>query len=149
MERWQQGLLLIYFTFAVWAVIRGVLECLKGRVYGEKAVLNLIGAFVWGDAVVLGLFWVGVVLGILWLKDWLLFWLIQSVFWLVRSIGETIYWFNEQFAVNHRNPPSKFILSKIFSEDSVWFINQLGWQCLTVITAITTLYLAHFWLKGK
>jgi len=47
--------------------------------------------FVWGDAVIFGLFWT-VALIVAWvLKDWYLFLLIVSVFWVVRSLGETIY----------------------------------------------------------
>jgi hypothetical protein len=81
-----------------------------------------------------------------WLNDWLLFWLIVSVFWAVRSWGETIYWLNQQFSTIERNPPKKHILYPIFHNDSVWFVHQIIWQCVTVISIVVSLYFGRLWL---
>ena len=80
------------------------------------------------------------------LNDWILFLLILSVFWLVRSLGETIYWLNQQFSKINRNPPKKFWTFKFFPQDSLWFIHQIFWQCIAVISIIFTIYFAKIWL---
>lgn len=115
--------------------------------FGLAGIFNLIGAFVWGDAVILGLFWALASLVFLILQDWILFLLTLSLFWTVRSIGEIIYWLNQQFSpLSHKNPPENLVFNKFFPGDSIWFINQVYWQCLLVLSSIATLYLAKLWL---
>ncbi len=124
-------------------------ECkYKKNAFGLTPFLWPFGIYVWGDAVVFGFFWFFASVVSIFLNDWLLFLLIVSVFWLVRSVGETIYWFNEQFSTVNRNDPRKLPFHTIFHNDSVWFIFQISNQCITVVTIITTVYLFHFWLKG-
>ncbi len=124
----------------------------KANTYGTTWALFPIGIFVWGDGVIFGLFWFLTSLGVLILKDWILFLLIFSVFWLVRSIGETIYWFNQQFSSINRYPPQQLIGHKLFKGkiieeyDGIWFVNQINMQCITVVTIITTIYLTYLWI---
>ncbi len=143
----------IFGLFNLFIFIKGFYQCkIKANTYGITWALFPIGIFVWGDAVIFGLFWFGVSLASLILADWLLFLLIFSAFWLVRSLGETIYWFNQQFSNINRYPPEQLIGHKIFrgkiieEYDAIWFVNQIGMQCITVITIITTIYLTHLWL---
>lgn len=146
---WQKILIASYGLGALLGFVSGFRECSrKKNAYGTDKVLNLYGAFVWGDIVVFGLFWTMASLLVIYLNDWVLFLLLQSVFWLVKSVGETIYWLNEQFAVKKRNPPEKFWFYKYFKNDSVHFVYQIYWQCITVISAIFTLYFAKLWLSG-
>ena len=135
--------------------IKGVIQCSKkGNSYGITWGLFPLGIFVWGDAVIFGIFWSIASFACLVLRDWLLFLLIFSVFWLVRSIGETIYWFNQQFSNTQRYPPEQLFGHKIFKgkvieeHDAIWFINQIVMQCITVATVITTIYLTHLWLNS-
>lgn len=125
----------------------GLKQCLRKNPYGLTPVFNIIGAFVWVDAVIFGLFWSVVCFITLLFGNWLLFLLMLSIFWLVRSIGETIYWFNEQFAATKRNPPATLWHSKIFPGTSAYVASQIFWQCMTVVTSITTLYLLGIWFK--
>jgi len=139
---------LIFFAiYALSAFIFGLQQCRQHQAYTLTPFLNPLGAFVWGDAVVFGLFWFLVSLISLLLQDWLLFWLIFSVFWLVRSFGEMIYWFNQQFSAVNRNPPEKLWLYQYFKNDSIWFVYQIFWQCILVITIISTTYLFTQWLE--
>lgn len=142
---------LFFFIFAVFNALiflKALHECKnKKNAFGLTPRLGWMGAFVWGDAVVFGLFWAMVSLAVLFLQDWLLFWLIASVFWLVRSVGETIYWFNEQFATVHRNPPKSLRGYFLFHNDSIWFVYQIIWQCTTVVAVIASLYFAKLWLQ--
>lgn len=155
MNFYQRIFLIIYAIFNFSIFLWGVYQCrIKANSYGITWLLFPIGIFVWGDAVVFGLFWAGTSLISLILKDWILFLLIISVFWLVRSIGETIYWFNQQFTTVNRYPPKQLVGHQIFrgklleEHDAIWFVYQISHQCLTVLTIITTIYLSHLWLNS-
>ena len=151
MQPWQQ---LIIATYGLVALI-AFISCYRACYYHKKSFEEtpffafLFSGFVRADNVIFGLFWFMVSLIILFLQDWILFLLILSVFWLVRAIGETHYWFLQQFHPREGNQPEKFWFYRIFHNDSVWFVNQIYWQCVTVITAVTTIYLAYLWLTGK
>lgn len=97
--------------------------------------------FVWVDAVVFGLFFFLVSVFCLLTNQFILFLLIFSVFWTVRSIGETIYWFMEQFTSKHLNPPRTLWPSKFYKGDEVWIVMQIFWQCVSVVGIITSVYL--------
>lgn len=114
--------------------------------FGLTPYLLPLGIFVWADAVVLGLFWMIATLSSLYLNSTTLFFLIVSLFWLVRSIGETIYWFNQQFSSINRNPPKSLRGYSFFKNDSIWFVYQLAWQCMTVVSVISSLYFGKMWL---
>ena len=115
--------------------------------FGLTYVFRPLGAFVYADLTVFGLFWLGASTLSLLLSDWALFLLIASLFWLVRSIGETIYWLNQQFSPINRNPVKNFrYLKKVYHNDSVWFIYQIFWQCMTVIFIVTSLYFGKLWI---
>ena len=126
----------------------GLKNCVKKKnPYGLTRKYNVIGSFVWADAVVFGAFWVIMSIISLVFSSWILFLITQSIFWLIRSIGETIYWFNQQFAMKNRNPAHTLFISKIFPGDSVWVAMQIFWQCVAVLTSVSTLYLAKVFFK--
>lgn len=137
--------LLIY---AIYATSKGWYACRHHKqAYKLSPEYFLLGAFVMGDAFVLGIFWTGVAGLILLLQDWLLFWLIWSVFWVVRSAGETIYWFNQQFSTINRNPPHNLPWTSVFHDDSVWFIYQVICQCVMVAAILMSIYFATLWIR--
>jgi len=106
-----------------------------------------LGIFVWADGVVFGLFWFVAGAISLYLSDWILFLLVFSVFWLVRSLGETIYYFNQQFSQIKRIPGRTLPGYKIFKDEyTIWFVYQITAQSITVISIITTVYLFNLWL---
>ena len=121
--------------------------CRKGHAFTLTRGLSMLGMFVWGDVLVLSIFWALVALVSFLLSDWWLFLLTVSIFWLVRSVGETIYWFLQQFAVVKRDPPESLAGYRFVKNESIWFIYQVMWQCVTVISLVTTIYLAHRWLQ--
>ena len=110
-------------------------------------LLYVFGIFVWGDAVILGLFWSLAAGAAMLLHDWYLFLLIISLFWTVRSLGETMYWISQQFSTINRNNPSQLLGHAIFHADAVWFAYQLFWQMVCVSTIITSIYLGRLWLQ--
>ena len=148
MEWWQSLIILAYGILALVGCIRSFYECKSRKnTFGHTYINRLFGAFVWADMVIFGLFWSLVALISYFLQDWILFLLTISLFWLIRSVGETIYWFNQQFSTINRNPVSHFkYAKKIFHNDSIWFVYQIFWQCMTVVATIASLYLANRWL---
>ncbi|HUV71614.1 MAG TPA: hypothetical protein VMW25_01260, partial [Clostridia bacterium] len=137
MSLWQKGLILIFCLVNLLVFFKGFYESkFKRNAYGLTRPLVFLGIFVWGDAVVFGLFWFFSSIITLFLSDWYLFLLIISVFWLVRSLGETIYWFNQQFSTIKRNPPEKLPGYSFFHNDSLWFVYQIVWQVVTVVSII-------------
>ena len=145
----QKIFLLCFAFFNLIVFFKALHECkVKKNAFGLTPPLTLIGAFVWADAVVFGLFWTLISLVSWWLDDWLLFLLIVSLFWVVRSVGETIYWFNPQFSTIDRNPPEKHLFYFIFQNDSVWFVHQIIWQSITVISLVASLYFGWAWLQA-
>lgn len=142
MQLWQ---LIIVVLFAVYSVVGFTVgfrkTYYKKNPFGLSPYLNPIGAFVWADAVVFSVFFFAASVIALLARNFTLFLLIYSVFWMVRSIGEQAYWFLEQFAVNHRNPPHTLKGSKIFHGGSIWVYYQIFWQCVSVVAIISTVYL--------
>jgi len=148
MEILQKVFLIVYTLFSFYFFIRGYVECrYKANAYGLTPKLTLLGIFAWGDAVVFGIFWVFVALLSLILNDWILFCLVFSVFWVVRSHGETIYWFHQQFSkhVSDSNKPENMIFHWLFRNNSIWFIYQISWQVVTIVSIISSLYFAKLW----
>jgi hypothetical protein len=148
MNLFQTIIVVFYCVFAFSGFVFGLRQCVnKKNPYGLTKKYNLIGSFVWVDAVIFGAFWTIVSVICLLLSNFLLFLLTQSIFWLIRSIGETIYWFNQQFAMKNRNPVHTLWISKYFPGDSSWVAMQIFWQCVAVITTVTTLYLIKLFLS--
>ena len=136
--------------FASIGLVKGINETWrKKNPFGITYIFRILGAFVWADLTVFGFFWLALSVVSLFLSDWLLFLVTISLFWLVRSIGETIYWLNQQFSPLNRNPVKNFrYLKKVYHNDSVWFIYQIFWQCMTVVFIITSLYLGKTWISS-
>lgn len=148
MNIWQVIFVFVFGLFAFSGFLLGLQNCTrKKNPYGLTYPFNIIGAFVWADAVIFGLFWSLVSLIVLFLSDFLLFLLALSFFWFVRALGETMYWFNQQFAVRNRNPAHTLWISKIFPGDSSWVAMQIFWQCTIVVTSISSIFLIRLFFK--
>ena len=122
----------------------------KKNPIGNTFFLYPFGIFVWGDAIVWGMFWFLASCVTLLLGDWVLFLLIYSAFWLVRSFGETMYFINQQFSDIKRQPKESlpfYNYLKIEDEYSLWFIAQIFAQSITVVSLISSVYLFHLWLS--
>ncbi|OGC68785.1 hypothetical protein A2415_05420 [candidate division WWE3 bacterium RIFOXYC1_FULL_39_7] len=108
-----------------------------------------LGAFVWEDLLVYGFLHAVLAFFPLFLGKpelWLTFFLI---FWVVRSAGETLYQFLQQFILPKHHPhyidPYLGPLRKIFgniSEQKCFILMQISMQSITVLSLIG-LYLIH------
>jgi len=147
MHIWQSILLVLISIYSLIAFLKGYDQSKrKDNPYGLSYFFNPIGSFVWADAVIFGAFFFLISLLSLILQDFIFFLLVFTVFWTVRSVGEQIYWFLEQFAVAHRNPPHTLWMHRWFPRDSVWIANQIVNQCISVIGIIASAYLFSLWL---
>lgn len=151
MNTYEQLIIAVYGLGAFLLWIKSVYEIKqKNNPYGVAQYGLPYGGFVFADYLVFGAFWTIASFTLFLIGDFLLFLLTLSVFWLIRSIGEALYWFLQQFSsLSHKNPPERFFIHKyVKPADAIWFINQIYWQCLSVIFTVTTIYLAHLWLSS-
>lgn len=109
----------------------------ENNYFGLSYILIPLGAFVWTDGVVFGLFWTVASVILLILNQFFISLLVFSLFWTIRSAGEITYWFLEQFASRKRNPPASLLLYRFFPNESVWIVMQILWQCILVISLVT------------
>lgn len=138
----QQVMIAIFALFNIFVFFLSFFHTsIRRNPFGLTRFLLVIGAFVWADAVVFSLFWIFVSLISLTMANWDIFCLFMVAFWLVRSIGESIYWFNQQFSTINRNPVNTLLFHQLFPSDSIWFVNQIFWQCITVISLVTLIFL--------
>lgn len=142
----EQFILLLIFLYSLLAFLSGFRN--RKNPFGISRRFLPFSAFVFIDSVVFGPFFVIVSLFCLLLNQWILFLLIFSVFWTVRSIGEQVYWFHEQFAVKHRNVPSTLWPHKLFKGEEIWVVMQTFWQCISVIGIILSVYLFYIWFRS-
>ncbi len=148
MNTLQTIIISLFGIISLLATIKGTRELLINKNhFKEPRFLFWLGIFVWGDAIILGTFWFLVSLICLLLSNWILFLLIVSVFWVVRSLGEIIYWLNQQFSPIMRNPPANLFGCKLFNNDSIWFAYQIFWQCIMVISIISSIYFTNLWIN--
>ena len=106
-----------------------------------------LGIFVFADALIIGPFWVITAFFFLVYPSLVLLGLVFSVFWAVRSFGETIYWLNQQFSPIKREPPQKFLLYKLVKNDSVWFLHQLIAQVTLVVSLISSVIFLNLYFN--
>lgn len=148
MNLWQGSVLIIIALYSILSFILGLRQVyFRKNPYGLTPQFYLLGGFVWTDTIVFGLFFLLVSLVSLITHNFILFCLIYSVFWVVRSLGEQIYWFIEQFTHKHRNKPETLLGHKFFPEDSIWITYQIFWQCVSVVSIIASVYFFAKWLQ--
>lgn len=147
MTELQTNFLYLFILLNIGISIKGFWEShRKKNAYGITIPLVFLGMFVWGDAAIFGIFWAIVGAISICAGNWILFLLFCSLFWAVRSTGETLYFFNQQYSTVIRNKPEDMPFYKYFHNDSIWFIYQIVHQCVTVFSIIASLYLAKLWL---
>lgn len=148
MLTWQQLIIISYSLLSVFVFILGWIQSVRNKnAFGLSTPFQFLGIFVWGDALIIGFFWIFAGLIFLIFNDWIGFLLTVAIFWAVRSMGEIFYWISEQFAVKHRNSPDKLLFHSKLGNDSVWFVYQIFWQCVLVVSIICSIYLANLWIK--
>ena len=100
--------------------------------FGLARGLTPLGAFVWGDGLIIGIFWIMACGVMLILNRADLFGLVWLIFWWVRAMGEVGYWLNEQFISKHRNKPKDLWGHELLPGEAIYFGYQLFWQMVMV-----------------
>lgn len=149
MQLWQYYFLISFLVLNICVFLFGLWQSAKHKnAYGQTPFLWPLGIFVWGDATIFGLFWALVSLFCIIAKGWLLFGLIYSVFWAVRSFGEMHYWLNQQFSqIKREKLEDHPILFSVYRNNSIWFIFQIFHQCILVISIVCAIYISSLWLS--
>lgn len=141
MYLWQNIIVILFAVYSLGGFFLGFRKTYyKKNPFGLTPFLNFLGAFVWADGVVFGLFFFLTSLFAIVVQNFLLFCLVYSVFWVIRSLGEQSYWFHEQFTLHHKNPPHTLKMSKFYPGESIWVHYQIFWQCISVISIISSVY---------
>lgn len=148
MQSISNTLIIAVLVFSLFSSIRAYFAC-----QDESQILKspwrlceVFGSFVWADHIILGPFWMLISLACFLLQDVLLFLLIFSAFWLVRSSGEVLYWFLQQFHPRAGNEPEQYWINRHAPGEAVWFLHQIFWQCIAVLALILTIYFAYHWI---
>ncbi len=146
-----QNLLLIFvFLFSVLSSVKAYFACKsKSTILARPwKACEPFGSFVWADHIIIGPFWILASFFCFVLQDFTLFLLIVSVFWLIRSGGETFYWFLQQFHPRVGNEPEQFWINKHVPGEAVWFLHQIFWQCISVVALICSAFFAVSWISS-
>lgn len=131
---------LITFAYALW-------QCAGRKNPFGRCPVWVVGSFVWGDAVIFSVFWLGLSIATLfWVQDLNFFLFTASIFFVVRGFGETVYWLNQQFSNLDRNPPHNFLIHKVFRGGAVWFVHQITWQVIMVVSIVSAAFFGTKWL---
>jgi hypothetical protein len=147
MLQYQEAIIIIFAIINILFFVRGYVETTNKKAFKwVPYILMIFGIFVWGDAVIISSFFVLASLFSLIVGSWILFLLVFSSFWLVRSSGETIYFFNQQFSSIQRQPPRSLPGFRFYQNHSVWFAYQIFHQCIVIVSLLLTIYLVHLWL---
>jgi hypothetical protein len=146
----------------IWGVVNlflSVFSVLKIRQNKEKRDFIywwgfIIGAFVWEDMLVFGLLHAALAFTSIVLKNNLI-WLVGFlVFWIMRSAGETLYFFLQQFIVPLHHPhnigghfgPIRKLFGNI-SDQKCYIILQAIMQSVLVISILSLIFvLRHYQL---
>ena len=113
-----------------------------------------LGAFVWEDLLIFSIANAIACLFVTFIKDFRYIFIYFLSFWLVRSIGETFYWFLQQFSVNTLYPHDQYswnrnrIIELLFGELSnqkYFIINQISWQIVTVFCICGFIFILKRW----
>ena len=134
------GLSFVFFFLSAWQVSLGNFAVFTPSFY----LFGLpFGAFVWGDLLVFSLLWFVISIILLKLNSQKFFWIALYSFWLIRSLGEAIYWFLAQFNPHTVPWPTFFARTGIFSsltDLEVYVAFQVFWQSLAVLSLIGLIY---------
>ena len=138
--------------FSIFSFIASVIQIGRGNIGGFEPLFYGIGfvlysAFNWADVFVFSFLWIILSIVLLKLQRKIYFWITFFAFWFIRSLGETIYSFLQQF-----NPSVKPWLSympRSFLENSFighfiyvkyWIVEQTLFQSISVLSLLGLVY---------
>jgi len=134
-------ILIIIAALSAFLALISALQISQGNFAGFEPELYgfgyLYGSFIWGDLFIFALLWLGFSLILLKLKKIEYLLLALCSFWFVRSTGEALYWFIQQFNPAVQPWPQyhpRFWIFKDLSNKEFWVLGQIGWQSVAVLS---------------
>lgn len=156
-----QKILLGIFVFSLISFILAIIQIAQGNIGGFQPLLYGIGfllysAFNWADVLVFSLLWMIIAL-ILWnLKEKIYFWVAFFSFWLVRSAGETVYSFLQQFTPGVKPwlayTPRALLQNSLIGHYiylKYWVVEQIFFQSISVLSLLGLVYKLAKLLKDR
>lgn len=134
---------MVYFLFSIIGLLTfivSVQKSKKNQFYSDTFLLAPLGVYVWGDGIILGLFWTLVGLfGYFTNLEMLWFYRFYLVFWAIRSGYEVVYWLNHQSTKSEYQPP---ILRNIkwLAANETHILYQVANSCIVTIALSLLLY---------
>lgn len=137
-------------SYSFLATIFGVINYLQGNFSGHSWLFFPLGIFVWGDAIVFGLFLTLVSL-FLWNKNNLTYTgLLISAYALIRSFIEALYGLNAQFSTIYRPWEQEWLeLARNInlSPLELYMLDQIVATCITITSLLVFIYFLKKYLK--
>lgn len=125
---------LVVGVFGALIFFEGLRRSRSDQFYTDTPLLLPLGIFVWGDALVLGPFWL--ISSVIWqFLDFDTILKYYLAFLAVRSAYETIYWIQHQFAKKDYQPPLVRRISWLGAEEA-GIVYQLLNMCVVVISVV-------------
>jgi hypothetical protein len=128
---WKLPFAVVLFSLSVIVFIHGIQQSKKGNFYTDTPFLFPLGIFVWGDAIVLGLFWAVLALGSI-AMSWMSILRVLFIFFALRSAFEVVYWLNQQAIHSEYMPPLFRRFHWLKAQDAA-ILYQLLNMCETVL----------------
>lgn len=129
---------------SIYCIARGKVGDFEPLLYGAGFIL--FSAFIWADVFMFSILWIALVPILYALHDPKYLLLAWSGFWLIRSSGEVIYSFIQQFNPGQRPYavylPKSFML-RLFGPATFpkyWVIEQTFFQAISVLSFVLVVY---------
>jgi len=148
----------ILLTGIVISLLLAIVSFINVRNSGTEVQFILwaypLGAFIWEDLLVFSIANIIACIFVILINDFRYIFIYFLSFWFVRSIGETFYWFLQQFCVNPSYPHDQYswenssILSRLLgnlSDQKYFIINQISWQIVTVFCICGFVFILKRW----
>src|SRR5579872_5071745 len=90
--------LVVFIIFSISLFVLSLINIIRGKTtHDARGIGFLVGGFFWLDIFMFSLLWITLTIILFFLQKPILFPIAYLSFWIIRSFGETIYWFNQQF----------------------------------------------------
>lgn len=156
---WQRNyrkILQVIVAISAVSAIISAFQIAQGNFAGFEPLLYWFGlpygSFIWGDLLVFSLLWLAISLVLLKIENPRFFWIAFFAFWAVRSSGEAMYWFIQQF--NPKSIPWPQLFPRVWilkglSNKEFWVFNQVTHQSIAIASILGLIYQITKILKSK
>jgi len=144
----------VLFIISIIQITRGNITGFEPLVYGFGFLLY--GAFNWADVSVFTLLWIIIALMLFRIRQKEYFFVAYFSFWLIRSSGEVLFSFLQQFSPHYQ--PWLLYAPRALMQNTYlghfilvryWVVEQIFFQSIAVLALFGLMYIIIKILKGK